>query len=41
MGDSHIGIDSLRHDAVVDLRDRLIVEGSFFGGSAPVVGASS
>lgn len=40
MRDGGIGIGSLQHDDAVQLlRDQLIVEGSFFDGSAPTVGA--
>jgi hypothetical protein len=35
MGDDHIGIGSLLHDGVVELRDQLIVEGSLLDGFAP------
>ena len=35
MGDHHIGIGSLRHDTGVELRDQLIVGGSFLDGFVP------
>ncbi|MFD1652692.1 hypothetical protein [Pseudonocardia alaniniphila] len=39
MGDSRIGIRSLQHDDAVELREQLIVEGSFLDDSTPTVGA--
>ncbi|MFD1518842.1 hypothetical protein [Pseudonocardia yunnanensis] len=38
MGDGRFGIGSLQHDGAVELRDQLIVEGSFFDCSTPTVG---